>query len=487
MHPTTRRPIVFVSHASDDKPRLKSVVQALLQAGFVVWIDNPRALGLEPHPNLQRIKAYENWSSSIEQGLARCDCVLVVWSRHTAPASSQQPLVQQPRRRENVHEEARSGKNEGKLVQVAIDPLDELRLPYGFNERQVIDLGRGAGADGLPKAALGDLIEDIKDLANERAEFGRSSQQASSVIVEQHLPSGFEQTQTSRQWLLPYAVDRVHQETTLGRELLPALSQEPRLQSLHVIVVHGAADALHEKFVQVANARLVRGETEPLGYPHGWRLVNIPWPDSDHASQHMALSERLAAYISRCCKQLGLPSRFAYASPVTAAKGLSEWLADNNEPIALYSRLPEHTKRDTALFRACIEWLAKIELSTNRIPVAKIFYLYAPPVAVKRGWLSFNSPSHDRIVARLPDGHLGPAKIIKLPKLGEISPENVADWIDDVEKRAASGWSDGRRRSLEACMHQIFEQHDTRSLRHVSELLEEALMECGLGPSVLAD
>ena len=59
---------VFVSHASPDKKRLRPVVDAVLEAGLKVWIDNPAAAGYSDVEieRLHRVRAGNRWEDEID-------------------------------------------------------------------------------------------------------------------------------------------------------------------------------------------------------------------------------------------------------------------------------------------------------------------------------------------------------------------------------------------------------------------------------------
>ena len=76
------RRYVFVSHANEDKPKLKALIEALLDAGIPLWIDRPEEIGLgERHLTCGRIGAGADWQQEIRRGLEYASCVLFVLSR----------------------------------------------------------------------------------------------------------------------------------------------------------------------------------------------------------------------------------------------------------------------------------------------------------------------------------------------------------------------------------------------------------------------
>lgn len=121
--------IVFISHCNEDKRIILPVIQSFIEHGFFIWIDSPRALGLQNHRQVRGIRASESWQTSIRNAIENSGCVVTFWSKAAA----------QPDRTE-LHEEARIAKKGNKLIQVSIDPLAEIDLPLGFSERQIISI-----------------------------------------------------------------------------------------------------------------------------------------------------------------------------------------------------------------------------------------------------------------------------------------------------------------------------------------------------------
>ena len=60
---------VFIAHASDDKPRLRPILQVLIDRGFGLWVDKPQRIGLPPSYEsrilLDRIHYGEDWKEGI--------------------------------------------------------------------------------------------------------------------------------------------------------------------------------------------------------------------------------------------------------------------------------------------------------------------------------------------------------------------------------------------------------------------------------------
>lgn len=110
-------PDLFLSYKREDEAKAEALVNALRGAGLDVWWDRDIPTGAP-------------WEATIERALHESKSVVVCWS----PASVAS---------ENVRSEARWAREEGKLLQVFLEPC---RPPLFFGERQGVDLGSWSGA-----------------------------------------------------------------------------------------------------------------------------------------------------------------------------------------------------------------------------------------------------------------------------------------------------------------------------------------------------
>lgn len=117
----------FISYKRENLAAVQPVVQGLRGAGLDVWWD-------------QDIAPDAPWEATIERELEAAKVVIVAWSQ-VAVAS------------ENVKAEARRARNQGKLIQVFVEPCEP---PLFFGERQGVDLAswNGAANDNRFQAVL---------------------------------------------------------------------------------------------------------------------------------------------------------------------------------------------------------------------------------------------------------------------------------------------------------------------------------------------
>lgn len=107
---------IFISYKRDDLATAQRIVRGLRARGLSVWWD-------------QDIPPAAPWEATIEHELESATVVIVAWSRASAAS-------------DNVKAEARRARNQGKLIQVFVEPCDP---PLFFGEHQGLDLGGWSG------------------------------------------------------------------------------------------------------------------------------------------------------------------------------------------------------------------------------------------------------------------------------------------------------------------------------------------------------
>jgi hypothetical protein len=112
---------VFLSYSREDAARARQVASAMEQAGYSVFWDN-------------EIPPGSTWADYLEEKLTSAKVLVVLWSK----ASTQSQWVR---------EEARLGRESGKLVPVL---LDGAAPPFGFGEVQAASLADWTGAADHP-------------------------------------------------------------------------------------------------------------------------------------------------------------------------------------------------------------------------------------------------------------------------------------------------------------------------------------------------
>lgn len=160
--PRARKTSVFVAHASGDKPALRAPIRALLDAGFLVWIDKPFELELEDSYERRlmgnRLHFGDDWKERIKVAIDKSDIVLACWSKDAIRG-----------RREQFYYEVFLGLIGRKLMQCRIDkvPIYEIGMPYTFSH--IADLSDFS--EGAFSRELDFLMQDI--CAQKKSFWGR--------------------------------------------------------------------------------------------------------------------------------------------------------------------------------------------------------------------------------------------------------------------------------------------------------------------------
>jgi len=123
---------VFVSYATDDRQRVRSIVEAIERAGFSVWWDRRIGLG-------------RSFDREIERELDRAGCVLVVWSVDSVGSDW-------------VKSEAQEGLDRNVLVPLLID---DVKPPLAFRRIQTASLSSNFTAEEF-EPVLAELDECLR-------------------------------------------------------------------------------------------------------------------------------------------------------------------------------------------------------------------------------------------------------------------------------------------------------------------------------------
>jgi hypothetical protein len=122
---------IFLSYAREDHARAEQVAKGLAAAGLNVFWDT-------------EIPPGQTWADYIENKLAQCKALIVLWSEHSTKSQW-------------VREEARMGRDKGVLIPVM---MDNSSPPFGFGEVQAADLSHWNGESDNPNWRR--LVEAVK-------------------------------------------------------------------------------------------------------------------------------------------------------------------------------------------------------------------------------------------------------------------------------------------------------------------------------------
>jgi hypothetical protein len=127
---------IFLSYASDDRPRILQLVRALEAAGWTVFWD-------------RKIPTSKRWPEVVEAEITTCRSVVVVWTEKSVASRW-------------VQKEAREGERRNVLFPIRIDDVEP---PFEFRDLQAAEL---VGWDGSTSAlAFQEFVKDLKTLLSE--------------------------------------------------------------------------------------------------------------------------------------------------------------------------------------------------------------------------------------------------------------------------------------------------------------------------------
>lgn len=125
---------IFLSYAHDDRERVRPLVARLEARNWSVWWD-------------RRILPGQHWPEVIQEALADCRAVVVIWTRRSVQSRW-------------VRLEAGAGSEIKGLVPVRLDQLNEADLPLEFRHIQAADLTDWDGGNDHPELAAAFLALD---------------------------------------------------------------------------------------------------------------------------------------------------------------------------------------------------------------------------------------------------------------------------------------------------------------------------------------
>ena len=177
---------IFISYASEDRDRIKPLIENLLDEGWSVWWDRELQVG----PRFAR---------AIQDEIDQAGCVIVLWSE----ASVQSDWV---------HDEANEGRQRGILVPVM---LDDIRPPMGFRSLQMASLVGWPESRGEFDAVLAGIRECLGvQSSEEKAGAGKDLEKSIAVLPFVNLSDDPQQD---------YFSDGLTEDITTDLALIPEL------------------------------------------------------------------------------------------------------------------------------------------------------------------------------------------------------------------------------------------------------------------------
>jgi hypothetical protein len=407
------RRYVFVSHANDDKTRLRPLLEAILDAGIPLWIDRPEEIGLgERHLNCGRIMPGADWQQEIRAALEHASCVLFVLSRASNSSARSDELA-----REFEH-----GKSRNMLVIAQIDPIDQAELNPFFRLRQVLDVGPPAIArreySQRPKFDV--LVTRLREqlIVNARQLPAPAMPAAAAPNAPARRPPR----------LLPYLTDRREQQQGVAAVLQAQIDRKETLPTTFFTL--GCEDECADSFVeQLKYVRLpellgANGLPEEVLFRHlRWPIGDdggLPWRDDEIARQFADVEAQV---------------RQALGVKVTADAALITRKLANNPVCCCFHigiALGDWGPGQLRLLRRWLDWWGGMDFSSVGLPVVGVVSVVYPAGWLPRlrlgGALRRLRRDLQRLLREAPPG----TAVHALPELRNVRFEDVDQWIREL-------------------------------------------------------
>ena len=392
---------VFISHANQDKKKMRPLVEALLEQRFNLWLDRPEDIGLsETNSYFRSILSGRDWHHEITRGLEESACVLFLLSRAANDST----------RSDYLFREFEYGKQHDKLVIAKIDdiPWDELN-PF-FRIRHFIDLK--------------EYLEDSRALSHSE-QFDRLATRLRKFVGTNVFPKkAGNKIITPPPRLLPYLCDRQEQNRRL-RSIIQNHLDHGNKSTLSFIITgreDQCVDAFMEQVETVTVPRILRAN---MREPKVHRFV-LQWPMS--AGQVLTgSSEEIRNYgfalISEVKERFGLRLNSSDKSLVEALKSSRASCSFN-----LGLALEDWRERQIEIVKHWLLWWRNLNISNLEYPmIAVVTITYR-----KMGLYDF---VRGRSVSAVQSSFKALAKqyvgLHVLPELGDVGQRDLDPWIHD--------------------------------------------------------
>lgn len=345
---------VFLSHANKDKPKIRHIVDALIAAGFKVWLDNPSAMGVsakEIKEHFHRLKGGDHFRDQIDEGLREAGAVLVCWSEAA-------------RQDRNVwFSEATVARTLQKLVACHIDDVELAVLPDKHGEEQILDLRKDLPASGR---------YPLRGRGGKRRSRSRKDVETqlelliSDVKAKMTSTSGRDVEQRKRrQSFIPYLINRTKQEEAFAS----AIGNGAEVGSVHPFLITGPENECIDEFLERVTYYTC---PQQLG-GQLWQRVSVEWPFDERPAK---FGEH---FQSRLAQRLGLRTQ-------VKDDEIARCLAQRNRTVAVVSlmRAEEWQADEPQRIKEWLSWWQHFHVNASRLSVFPILCVKMP--AAKAGW-----------------------------------------------------------------------------------------------------
>ena len=397
------RSFVFVSHASEDKSRLRPLLDALIEAGLKIWLDNPghRSLGYtsrEIEANFIDLIGGGRWAKQIDDALHQATCVLVCGSAIFAEKYADE------RRGKVLRDEVRGGQYGSRIVMCMLD-MDHIgQLDEALKQEQIVDASNHDR-----------VIRDIR-----------------LKMESQHKPDM--KKPAARSPLGPYLIDRKRQETSVDRAIDTVANG-----GVQAIMIKAPRNECPDQFRQ-----RLREVTSVKCLGSSWREAFVDWPigaTGDRFKEDYGRNLRHAYSVSGGAE---LQTKGAPLAPYSIVS-LSEWASIGMDGVKAWLEFwHEYSER--------LVGLKAVPVLTVDLPDAKPGWKKFPKfreagASTKAIWKTAEKLER---LARKRDSGL--AAFEKLDVLHPVTADDAAKWLSIIEPDAAAP----RWRQLNDAIKQLF-------------------------------
>ncbi len=342
---------VFISHANEDKPRIRPIVDALLVAGHKVFLDNPDRAGYVDNEldQFYRLHADKSWEAQLHEALRECACVLVCWSVRATDKA-----VWEGHGRRVWMAEIDYARIENKGVYCIVDDTEPSRLPGNYSSDQSKFLNTDQ-MDDQWRAALRVLLQDVERVIDRKMRGDPGDRGARGQID------------------LPLLANRGQQEDAFYTAIESASAG-----GVFPIALKGPRNELPRAFLE----RMER--TSSLMRPDGgsWFSKRIDWP-----RQAQSTADFAKHYRAQLWRKLELKLEPGQErSPENQDRHIAENLAERDLTAIVHDIDPKNWRRreEPELIRAWMDYWLSLAALGARLKVVPI--LVVPFPAAKPGW-----------------------------------------------------------------------------------------------------
>lgn len=434
----TEGALIFLSHASSDKPRIAHLVDYLLDSGYRLFIDHPEAIpgftrDVIAARGIQTLWSTDEnkWPERLEEAIDECDCVLVVVSDALTEKNIDSEIdARRKNRRVEWNHEISSAQYARKIAYAKIGSFS---------------------AGLLPRIVAG---VDAQDVSSDRDPAMLSA--SLEILAKDRIPAAIESGKRRRAGsdgdefraiadLLPLCVGRREQRRAVMKSLV-TLRQTKRIQP---VLIAGPENELPHRLLDA-----LAYEDDGDRSPESFLLKRIGWPEPtspDFADDY--------GYI--------LAEAFC-GDGFADLEAVADAIAREGHPAVIRSRLDlgERGIEQWKLGEWLDFWESKQEIFSRVqiVPVVSLFLGEAKP-----GWTDWPPREADdqmawkrnRAALDWLDALQGPeqGRYVRSPLTAPIRRSQAADWAENIHEDVLNR---RRRRELEDQIEALYGSQEAR-------------------------